>query len=358
MGEIQKVETIRTAHIVACDTIVETKGEITRQEWENFGLKLAAAEKFVQWYLGYWWNYGHKKWGRKAEGFVKKLGYERSTLATYGSIYNSIKPLTRVKDLTFKHHRLIAPMNGPEQVKWLKQAKDNKWTVAKLREAIIGKKDFEPKIYDIWNFQGIDDRFGQPHPGNIPAGIILNTLYYYTKEGDLVIDPMAGGGVTIDCCKYLKRKCLAYDTNPKRKDIIKNDVLAGYPPKAKGCDLIFLDPPYYKKKEEDYGEDSISALSEDDYWLAFTTIATNSYKCVKSDGFLALVMEPYIDYEDSAKSLWLFQYINIFTDNKWKVERIIDVPENSQRYQAFNVARAKENEQMLTLRRQLILFRR
>ncbi len=219
-------------------------------------------------------------------------------------------------------------------------------------------KDFEPKIYDIWNFQGIDDRFGQPHPGNIPAGIILNTLYYYTKEGDLVVDPMAGGGVTIDCCKHLKRKCLAYDMNPKRPDIKQNDVSQGYPAEAKGCNLIFLDPPYYKKKEEEYGEDSISALPEDEYWQAFEKIASTSFKCVKKGGLLALVMEPYIDYEDSTKSLWLFQYINIFLGKKWLVERVIDIPESSQRYQAFDVTRAKGNKQILTLRRQLIIFRK
>jgi len=222
----------------------------------------------------------------------------------------------------------------------------------------VEDKEFEPKIYDIWNFQGIDDKFGQEHPGNIPAGIVLNTLYYYTNENDLVVDPMAGGGVVIDCCKYLNRGCLAYDVKPTRKDIEKNDILQGYPAKAKDCNLIFLDPPYYKKKEEDYGKESISALTLEQYWMAFKKIAEHSFRCIDKSGFLALLMEPYIDYQDSTNSLWLFQYINLFSDNSWKVERIFDVPESSQRYAAHDVARAKEQKQILTLRRQLIIFRK
>jgi len=110
--------------------------------------------------------------------------------------------------------------------------------------------------------------------------------------------------------------------------------------------------------EEDYGEDSISALPKNEYMKSFEAIARNSFKCIKQNGFLAFLMEPYIDYENSNESIWLYDYVNIFLSENWTVERIIDVPESSQRYAAHDVIRTKENKQMLTLRRQLIIFRK
>ncbi|MBA7579627.1 hypothetical protein ES695_05185 [Candidatus Atribacteria bacterium 1244-E10-H5-B2] len=218
-------------------------------------------------------------------------------------------------------------------------------------------KDNWLRVYDIWNFAGLDYNFGIEYPGNIPAGIVLNVLYYYTKENDLVIDPMSGGGITIDCCKYLNRRCLSYDIKQVREDIKINDILKGYPNESKDCDLIFLDPPYYKKKELEYGDISISALDRKTYLQSFDIIAKESYKIIKKNGYLALLMEPYIDYENSSDSIWLYDYINRFLANNWSIERIYDVPQTSQRYQAYDISRAKKNKIALTLRRELIIFK-
>ncbi|KKK52160.1 hypothetical protein LCGC14_3107700 [marine sediment metagenome] len=94
-----QVDVIRTKNLVAHDTVVDLTGEPSFEEWKEFGLKLMAAEKYVQWYLGWWWNNKHDKWGREPEDFIKKCGYKQSTLTTYGSIYTSVKPLNRFKGL-------------------------------------------------------------------------------------------------------------------------------------------------------------------------------------------------------------------------------------------------------------------
>ena len=214
------------------------------------------------------------------------------------------------------------------------------------------------KVYDIWNFAGLEYDFGIEYPGNIPAGIVLNVLYYYTKEDDLVVDLMAGGGVTIDCCKHLNRRYMAYDIKLIREDVSKNDILSGYPEEANNCDLIFLIPPYFKKKEEAYGGTSISALDRKTYLQSFEIIAEKSYGVIKDGGYLALLMEPFIDYENSSNSIWLYDYIKRFLANNWLIERIYDVPQTSQRYQAYDISRAKKEKIALTLRRELIIFKK
>ena len=50
-----------------------------------------------------------------------------------------------------------------------------------------------------------------PIAGSIPAAIVAHTLYYYTQPDALVVDPMAGGGRTLDVCQSMGRRCLAYD---------------------------------------------------------------------------------------------------------------------------------------------------
>lgn len=82
----------------------------------------------------------------------------------------------------------------------------------------------------------------------------INLLYYFTEEEDLVVDPMAGSGVTIDACLIMNRKCRAYDNNPdaldERPDILRNDITRGFPKqvRSKKQDLVVFDPPIIRRR--------------------------------------------------------------------------------------------------------------
>ena len=104
--------------------------------------------------------------------------------------------------------------------------------------------DFRPTPYDVWSFRH-DRAFGIPHPGAIPPAIVAHTLHYFTLPDALVVDPMAGGGTTLDVCQSMGRRCLAYDLHPARPEIRLHDIRHGFPAEAAGCDLIFCDPPYH-----------------------------------------------------------------------------------------------------------------
>jgi len=99
----------------------------------------------------------------------------------------------------------------------------------------------------LWDFP--TQNYGnQPHGNNkfngvTPALVIWNLLQRYTKEGDLVIDPMSGSGTTIDVANELKRKVIGYDINPTRPDIIKNDARK-IPLQDNTVDFVFIDSPY------------------------------------------------------------------------------------------------------------------
>jgi len=63
------------------------------------------------------------------------------------------------------------------------------------------------RTWDQWNFNDCDERFGDDWPGRIPAQLIAHILYYFSRQKDLVFDPMGGGGVTPDVCLALNRRC-------------------------------------------------------------------------------------------------------------------------------------------------------
>jgi len=63
--------------------------------------------------------------------------------------------------------------------------------------------DFTPPVYNVWKFK--DRTPGNSHFGNTEPTILDNLLYLYTKPFDIVADPFAGGGSTINVCKKRMR---------------------------------------------------------------------------------------------------------------------------------------------------------
>jgi ParB family chromosome partitioning protein len=151
--------------------------------------------------------------------------------------------------------------------------------------------NFRPTPYDVWSFRQ-NRAYGMPYPGAIPAAIVAHTLYYYSLPGALVVDPMAGGGTTLDVCESMGRRCLAYDLHPARLEIAPLDVRLGFPPETAGCDLIFCDPPYHTMLAHRYAGDTVASapLTE---WIAFLqTLVADALVTLRPGGILALLLAP------------------------------------------------------------------
>jgi len=93
--------------------------------------------------------------------------------------------------------------------------------------------------------------------------VIWNLLQRYTKEGDLVVDPMCGSGTTIDVAKELNRKVIGYDLNVVRSDVIKNDSRK-IPLQDNSVDFVFIDSPYSDNIKYSDDEKCIGKISCED----------------------------------------------------------------------------------------------
>jgi hypothetical protein len=149
--------------------------------------------------------------------------------------------------------------------------------------------DFRPTPYDVWSFRH-DRAFGIPHPGSIPPTLVAHALHYYTAPDALVVDPMAGGGTTLDVCQSMGRRCLAYDLDPTRPEIRPHDIRLGFPPEAGGCDLIFCDPPYHTMLARHYTRDGVASAPLSGWMDFLHDLARHAFRTLRPGGYLALLL--------------------------------------------------------------------
>lgn len=103
------------------------------------------------------------------------------------------------------------------------------------------------QVTTLWDYPS--QHYGQElqgdpnYRGATPSYILWNLLQRYTKRKDLVIDPCAGSGTTLDVARDLGRRALGYDINPTRPDIFRVDARK-LPLEDAKADFVFIDPPY------------------------------------------------------------------------------------------------------------------
>jgi DNA modification methylase len=138
----------------------------------------------------------------------------------------------------------------------------------------------------LWDYPrqnyGKTQKGSNKYAGVTPAFVIYNMIKRYTEPGDIVLDPMAGSGTTIDVCKEEGRKCIAYDISPTRPDIIQNDARK-IPLADASAGMIFIDSPY--GDNIDYNDDpgNIGRISAetDQFYKELDKVMSECYRVLK-----------------------------------------------------------------------------
>lgn len=218
---------------------------------------------------------------------------------------------------------------------------------------------FRPTPYDVWPFRH-DRAFGVPHPGSIAPAIVAHLLHYYTRPGDLVVDPMAGGGTTLDVCAAMGRRCLAYDIHPVRPEIHQGDVGEGFTLEAQNCALVFADPPYHTMLARRYAADGLATAPLAD-WLTFLRrFAVAAFAVLRPGGHVALLLANQTEKDLPAGYGYLdhaFYGYGALTAAGFLPERRISCPMDGA-YLPQHVRRARAEGRMLGQVRDLLVMRK
>lgn len=220
--------------------------------------------------------------------------------------------------------------------------------------------DFEIPLYNVWKQQTKSS--GSRHPGNSEVRWLDNLLYLYTQPLDIVVDPFAGGGSTIDLCKKRLRRYWVSDRKPvveREQDIRKYDVVDGLPPLPhwKDVKLVYLDPPYWKQAKGAYSNDASDFSNMDiatfNQRLSELII---SFASKLKQAYIALIIQP---------TQWNSSPNHEFVDHVGDMLRLVklpcdmrySVPYESQQNNAQMVEWAKEHKKCLVLTREIVVWR-
>ena len=233
-----------------------------------------------------------------------------------------------------------------------------------VAEEMQNWQGFAPPIYNVWKQQ--TKSAGADHFGNSEPRWVENLLHLYTAAADIVVDPFAGSGSTIDVCKKRGRRYYVADRKPvvereheiRQHDLIGDDGSIRLPrvPRWKDVKLVYLDPPYWKQAEGQYSTDptDLGNMSLEDFNAALAGII-KAFATKLTDAYIALIIQP---------TQWKApdrQYTDHVGDMLRAVKRPVDMrysaPYESQQCTAQMVEWAKEHKRCLVLTREIIVWR-
>jgi len=111
------------------------KRDVTQDEWKHVFNSLKLIEGCVQFWIGDCLKYREQKWGMY-DDVAEETGYDKDTLKNIRIVSEQVKPALRNADLSFSHHKEVAPLTTEKQEQFQKKAVEEKLTVRELRKEI------------------------------------------------------------------------------------------------------------------------------------------------------------------------------------------------------------------------------
>jgi hypothetical protein len=116
---------------------LELVGDVDRQEWEAFGVRLGTRIDALRWWLAdYVFLSVDVLYGEEGAQLAEATGLQPGTLEQYARVAREVPRSRRRPELSFTHHQLVAARAPAEQSEWLERAVANRWSVPEMRAAM------------------------------------------------------------------------------------------------------------------------------------------------------------------------------------------------------------------------------
>lgn len=118
-------------------TGIQFHQELSFDEWDTLGQKLAPVANSIRFIVGDWINYGQSRWGEKYEEALKRTGLAYSTLSGYAYVARKVDFCLRKQNLDYCLHETVAKLKTDEEKQhWLDIAAKHELSVRRLRKSI------------------------------------------------------------------------------------------------------------------------------------------------------------------------------------------------------------------------------
>ena len=234
------------------------------------------------------------------------------------------------------------------------------WVSEKRNSAEFGQAPASRQHFDVWEFWKADETDTPTWFGKMPPQVVENLLWLYTEPGQIVFDPFAGSGTTIEVAKAMGRRVWASDLTPSTPTlpIHGHDIAAGWPKEApKKADFILLDPPYWKQAAGKYSGDAsdMGNMDLDAFMHSWKKIVFFCKTHLAEKGYLAFIISPSVDGERVVDHA--FDLYAACQQAKLKPHRRIIVTYQTQQATGQQVEWARREKQLLERYRDLVIMR-
>ena len=216
----------------------------------------------------------------------------------------------------------------------------------------------ELQPFDVWNFPRRDRQFDDldGDSGSPPAQVWINLIHYFSSEGDLVLDPMAGTGTVQRVAEWMQRRCESYDIRPRGSCIIKHDLLRSPPDTVESPKLIIVDPPLGDQRKYSRSRSDLSRCGSFAEYIDRLEIAIDHCLAILcNEGYLALVIGNGYMHGQFRDLSWVVARV---LDRRARLVRRISVPYSTSQHPGHAVAKARARKDMLALTREILVARR
>lgn len=118
-------------------TGIQFNEELSFEEWDALGQKLAPLGRSIGFIIGDWINYGEKRYGKMYEEALERTKLSYHTLRHYSYVSRKVELCLRKHNLDYTLHEVVAKLKTNEDKQhWLKMAEKHKLTVRRLRKSI------------------------------------------------------------------------------------------------------------------------------------------------------------------------------------------------------------------------------
>lgn len=238
--------------------------------------------------------------------------------------------------------------------------------------------NFKEETTTVWSFpeRGSWATHKPAYRGNWAPQIPRNLILKYTKENDIILDPMVGAGTTLIEAKLLNRNAIGIDINPQAIKLTKEALKFEVENKAKqecyvgdakklekitsdSIDLVITHPPYLniiKYSEYPIPGDLSNIGSLSKFLVEFKPAVNEFYRVLKPDHYCAILIGDTRRHRHYVPLA--FNVINLFLKNGFILkEDIIKIQHNCQTTPRWS-SEAKKYDFYLIMHEHLFVFRK